>query len=265
MHSTEEISKANSKTRMKSFYFIASALISVITAERVIHLNSDNFDSIVDGSRNVFVKFEASWCGPCKRMAPIMDQVARESYPDLNGETILAAIDADAEEEIGERFQIEAFPTIKLFLKGRTHDEAIDFSGDRTAQNIVSFINRYVTINKETLPEEIKSAVPAIPLTKILEDLARVGPRSPQNEMISNYHRFMTGAFEKSAQFEEPQQKNTKQKQKKNKAKKIKNRANNVAEHQDSFPIVDAHQAQSIIASAGHKPVILIFFSPSNP
>ena len=47
---------------------IATALISVITANKVIHLTADNFDAVVDGTRNVFAKFEASWCGPCKRM-----------------------------------------------------------------------------------------------------------------------------------------------------------------------------------------------------
>lgn len=250
---------------MKTLYFIASALLSVISAERVIHLNSDNFDTIVDGSRNVFVKFEAAWCGPCKRMAPIMDQVARESFPDLNGETILAAIDADAEEEIGERFQIEAFPTIKLFLKGRSHDEAIDFAGERSAKSIVNFINHYVTNNKESLPEEIKNATPAMPLTKILQDLARVGPRSPQNEMVSNYNQFLTGAFDKNFQAEQPQQKVVNQKQKKNKTKKTKQRSNApaAAAPQDSLPLVTADQAKSIISSAGPKPVVLIFFSPS--
>lgn len=252
---------------MKYFYLIASAIVSLITAERVIHLNSDNFDAIVDGTRNVFVKFEASWCGPCKRMAPIMDQVAREAFPNLNGDTILAAIDADAEEEIGERFGIEAFPTIKLFLKGRSHDEAIDFTGERSARNIVNFIKHYVTQNMASLPEEIKNESPAVPLTKILEELARVGPRARNNEMVTNYHNFMTGAFDKAFQPEQAEHKVINQKQKKNKSKSKKSKKTayipTAAEANDLFPLVNAAQAQSIIASAGSKPVILVFFSPS--
>ena len=250
---------------MNHFYLITSFLVSLISAERVIHLNSDNFDAIVDGTRNVFVKFEASWCGPCKRMSPIMDQVAREAFPNLDGDTILAAIDADAEEEIGERFDIAAFPTIKLFLKGRSHEEAIDFTGERTAKNIANFIRHYTKINMDSLPEEIKNETSAVPLTKILEELARVGPRSHNNEMVTNYSNFITGAFDKAHHPEQPEQKVVNQKQKKQKSKKSKktsNRPQNAAD-EEYLPLVNASQAQSIIASAGSKPVLLVFFSPS--
>lgn len=249
---------------MKYFYLVAVAVASaIVTAERVIHLNSDNFDAIVDGTRNVFVKFEASWCGPCKRMAPIMEQVARESFPNLDGDTILAAIDADAEEEIGARFNIEAFPTIKLFLKGRSHDDAIDYTGDRSAKNIFNFIKHYVSLNLDALSEEVRNEVPATPLTKILEELARVGPRARNNEMVTNYNQFMTNAFDKAIH---PEQKVVNQKQKKHKSKKGKKSHNSpvaAAATQDNFPLVNASQAKSIIASAGSKPVVLIFFSPS--
>lgn len=252
---------------MQYFYLISSVLVSLVSAERVIHLNSDNFDAIVDGTRNVFVKFEASWCGPCKRMAPIMDQVAREAFPNLNGDTILAAIDADAEEEIGERFEIEAFPTIKLFLKGRSHEEAINFTGERTAKNIANFIKHYTQINMDSLPEEIKNETSAVPLTKILEELARVGPRSRSNEMVTNYNNFMTGAFDKSYQPEQLEQKVANKKQKKQKSKKAKKSSNlaHAVAGEDNLPLVNASKAKSIIASAGSKPVVLVFFSPSIP
>lgn len=247
---------------MLSFIIVASAIFSVISANRVIHLNSDNFDAVVDGTRNVFVKFEASWCGPCKRMAPILDQVAQESFPNLDGETVLAAIDADAEKEIGDRFEIDAFPTIKLFLKGRGHDEAIDFSGDRSPKNIANFINHYVNLNKNSLPEEVKSALPAVPLTQLLETLA--AKPSTQKDLMNNYYNnFSSSAFDKAHIPAPVHQKNLKQK--KNKSKKEKKQHNLPAvQKQDSFPLVNAQMAQQMIATAGSKPVVLIFFSPSN-
>lgn len=248
-----------------SFYFVASALISVISANKVVHLNSDNFDAIVDGSRNVFVKFEASWCGPCKRMAPIMDQVAKESFPDLDGETVLAAIDADEEREIGDRFAIEGFPTIKLFLKGRSHAEAVEFTGDRSPKNIINFIDQQVILNKSKLPEELKSALPATPLTQILESLSQ--QHSAQQKLTNNYYNnFSSGVFDKAHLPTTANQKKLKQKKNTTKKDKQQPRSNKLpaGPSSNSFPLVDAQTAKNIIISAGSRPVILVFFSPSN-
>lgn len=252
---------------MKSLLLIASALLSVISANRVIHLDSDNFDTIVDGSRNVFVKFEASWCGPCKRIAPILDQVAREAFPDLDGDTVLAAIDADEEREIGDRFQIEAFPTIKLFLKGRPQEEAIDFVGERSPQGFVRFIKDHVAVNMQSLPEDIKLSPPTVPLTQILADLARAGPKP-----LATNEAFASGLFEEKSfhldQFKASNNKQKNLKQRKDKNRKNKQqRANKEVQNfdgPDSFPLVNTEQAKNIISTAGSRPVLLIFFSPSN-
>ena len=127
---------------LKSVFFISTTLLTLISAE-VIHLNSQNFNKIVDGTRNVLVKFEASWCGPCKAMIPILNEVS-DSYGDIDGETIIAAIDADEEYEIGDRFDIQSFPTIKLFLRGKGQESNINYQGPRTAESIKNFINQLV-------------------------------------------------------------------------------------------------------------------------
>lgn len=263
---------------MKTLLLLATTLLSVISANRVIHLNADNFDAIVDGTRNVFVKFEASWCGPCKRMTPIMDSVAAEAFPNLDGETILASIDADAEREIGERFEIEAFPTIKLFLKGRELDEAIEFQGDRNPENISRFIKTHVSMNEKALPLELKQLRPQIPLTQLLNELAQVAqkPKALPNGII-NFNNFATGfmddtdndgseAHYKVAKPAQQQQKNLKQKKIKNRKDRTRSRKSRADLNQaDELTLVDSEEAKSIIKSAGSKPVVLIFFSPSKP
>ena len=260
---------------MKSLLFVATALISVITANRVIHLTADNFDAIVDGTRNVFVKFEASWCGPCKRMAPIMDKVAAESFPDLDGETILAAIDADAEIEIADRFEIGSFPTVKLFLKGRELDESIEYNGDRSSENISRFIRSQVAMNEQSLPAEIKQIKPDIPLTQLLKELAKVGPsRKTLKSGTLNFNNFASGFFGDETDNDDFYKSNAPDLQMNLKQKKIRNRKDKTrsrrnvgsvhrAEDKSGLPLVSAEQAKSIIKSAGSKPVILIFFSPS--
>ncbi len=122
--------------------FLTSTLLTLISAE-VIQLTSKNFDKVVDGTRNVLVKFEASWCGPCKAMIPVLNEVSN-SYGDLEGETIIAAIDADEEFEIGDRFEIQAFPTIKLFLRGQNQESNVDYQGPRSADAFKNFINQLI-------------------------------------------------------------------------------------------------------------------------
>lgn len=241
------------------------SMVSLISANKVIHLNSDNFDTIVDGSRNVFLKFEASWCGPCKRMAPIMDQVARDSFPDLNGEVILAAIDADKERDIGDRFDINSFPTVKLFLKGRSHEDAIEFTGERSPQNIEKFIKYHVAMNNQTLPADELNTLPSIPLTEILTDNSWPLPLKTSLEPAFNsvnYKSFVSNSLNK---FKIPEQymKQPKAKKPKTRTNKTTNAVRTTVSVEDKFPSVDARRAQEIVLNSGAKPVIIIFYSPS--
>ena len=73
-------------------------------------LDSDNFDRMT--KEGVwFIKFYAPWCGHCKRMAPVWEQLAKK----LEGSGVnVAKVDADGETEIGEKFQIAHYPTFKV-------------------------------------------------------------------------------------------------------------------------------------------------------
>ena len=65
-------------------------------------------------SEPVVVDFFAEWCGPCKAMAPALDEVAR----DMAGKVRIAKIDVDQNPEITARYQIQAMPTLILFKNG---------------------------------------------------------------------------------------------------------------------------------------------------
>jgi len=103
----------------------------------VVDLTPDNFDSVVDGSKGAFVEFFAPWCGHCKNLAPEYEVVG-EAFERENS-VVIAKVDADAHKDLGGRFGVTGFPTLKWFPKGSTTPE--NYEGGRSADDIVTFIN----------------------------------------------------------------------------------------------------------------------------
>jgi len=122
---------------MKSFVVISFAVLFYLANAKVIDLTPDNFDSIVDGSKGAFVEFFAPWCGHCKSLAPEYEVVG-EAF-DKESSVVIAKVDADAHRDLGGRFDVHGFPTLKWFPKGSTTPEA--YEGGRTADDIISFVN----------------------------------------------------------------------------------------------------------------------------
>jgi thioredoxin 1 len=74
-----------------------------------------SFNEIINGSTPVLVDFYADWCGPCKMMAPIMQQVSR----DMVGKVTVIKVDVDKNEEVARKYQIRSIPTTILFKNGK--------------------------------------------------------------------------------------------------------------------------------------------------
>ena len=78
-------------------------------------VSDQNFEKeVLKASEPVLVDFFAEWCGPCKAMAPALEEVAKE----MEGKVKVAKIDVDANPEITTRYQIQAMPTLILFKDG---------------------------------------------------------------------------------------------------------------------------------------------------
>jgi protein disulfide-isomerase A6 len=103
-----------------------------------VNLTPENFDSVVDGSKNVFIKFFAPWCGHCKAMVGAYEETA-EAFA-KESDVVIADVDADAHKELASRFGVTGFPTLKFFKKGSTEPE--DYNGGREAADIVEWINK---------------------------------------------------------------------------------------------------------------------------
>ena len=78
-----------------------------------LHLTSENFDEVA-GSGRVLVDFWADWCGPCKMLGPIIDNLAVE----FEGRVKVAKVNVDSEKELARRFKVMSIPTVVIFNDG---------------------------------------------------------------------------------------------------------------------------------------------------
>lgn len=98
-------------------------------------LVASNFDEIAfDTNKNVLVEFYAPWCGHCKQLAPIYDQLG-EKFAD-NDDVVIAKMDATVNEM--EHTKITSFPTIKLYKKG--DNQVVEYNGERTLDGLSKFV-----------------------------------------------------------------------------------------------------------------------------
>ena len=79
-------------------------------------LNGENFDAHINAAQKpVIVDFYADWCGPCKMIAPVLEQLAREQ----EGEVLFYKINVDNDSPIASRFQVQSIPTLIAFKDGK--------------------------------------------------------------------------------------------------------------------------------------------------
>ena len=85
---------------------------------------SANFDADVLGSEiPVVVDFFATWCGPCRMMAPVIEELAEE----YDGKVKIGKLDVDENSDIAARYGVMSIPTIILFKNGEVFPRALDF------------------------------------------------------------------------------------------------------------------------------------------
>ncbi|KAI9062013.1 protein disulfide isomerase [Trametes sanguinea] len=104
-------------------------------------LDIHTFDEVaLNPEKDVIVAFTAPWCGHCKRLKPIYEEVAKDFSSESN--CVVANVDADAKNNrpLAEKYGIGSFPTIKFFPKDNK-DEPLDYDGARTEEAFVEFLN----------------------------------------------------------------------------------------------------------------------------
>ena len=98
----------------------------------VISLNKNNFDQIKNSSKTVLLDFYADWCGPCRMVSPIVDQIAEE-----NPQYFVGKINVDEEPELAEAFSVSSIPTLVIIKNGEIVNQS---SGARPKEQILAML-----------------------------------------------------------------------------------------------------------------------------
>ncbi|MCL1926861.1 MAG: thioredoxin [Syntrophorhabdaceae bacterium] len=107
-------------------------------AGNILELTKDNFKSTVDGQQiPVLVDFWAPWCGPCKAIAPILEEIAKE----FEGKALICKVNVDTSPDIASQFSVRGIPTLILFKGGQLKEQMV---GMNSKSNIVSMLQKNI-------------------------------------------------------------------------------------------------------------------------
>ena len=84
----------------------------------IVHPTAENFDALIRDNKLVLVDFFATWCGPCKMLSPVVEEIAEEVAEEYEGKAVVAKIDVDEAQEIAAEYGISSIPTVILFKDG---------------------------------------------------------------------------------------------------------------------------------------------------
>ena len=86
----------------------------------VLELNKDNFEIVKNSEKTVLIDFFAEWCGPCRMVSPIVDQIAEE-----NPQYLVAKVNVDNEPELAQAFEVSSIPMLVVMKDGKIVNQSV--------------------------------------------------------------------------------------------------------------------------------------------
>ena len=125
--------------RLNHLLLSSLAVLGANAASLVLDLIPSNFDSVVlESGKPALVEFFAPWCGHCKNLSPVYEELAQH-FDFAKDKVVIGKVDADEHKELGRRFGVQGFPTLKWF-DGKS-DKPEDYNGGRDLESLSSFVS----------------------------------------------------------------------------------------------------------------------------
>lgn len=98
-------------------------------------ITKDQFENVINNNEVVLVDFFATWCGPCKMLAPVIEELSEMNLPN----TVICKVDVDEERELANMFNISSIPTIIVFKNGKAERQALGYRTKDQLLNMMKF------------------------------------------------------------------------------------------------------------------------------
>jgi len=100
---------------------------------KTLEITDSNFNDVISKNKTVLVDFWAEWCGPCRMIGPVIEELANE----YEGKAIIGKLDVDSNQESSVKYGVRSIPTILTFKNGEIFDRQVGAVPKKTLTNVI--------------------------------------------------------------------------------------------------------------------------------